>query len=139
MLKKYYYLIILLIIYLKLENAITIRSIAFSYTQENSFSSLIDQFNKHSKENNLDIEVKIELFTPANYSAEISDYGALIDSILRKKNKKFDLIFYDHAYTTRYGPYLLNLENRLPKDHIKMYESGIGSYICRFSDNWVSL
>ncbi|ORX51129.1 periplasmic binding protein-like II [Piromyces finnis] len=59
--------------------------------------------------------------------------------MLKKKEGKYDVIFYDNVYPIRFGPYLVDLRTVLPKEHIDMYSSGIASETCTYNDKWVGL
>ncbi|ORX46946.1 hypothetical protein BCR36DRAFT_413887 [Piromyces finnis] len=100
---------------------------------------MIDKFNSLSEEKGLDVEVKLNLLTLANATQLINDYGTTIETMLKKKNGKYDIIFYDNVYPVRYGPYLVDLRTVLPKEHIDMYSSGIASETCTYNDKWVGL
>jgi len=124
--------------------AITINAIAFSYYENNEiYTPMKDEFNKYSKENNLDIELNLNFLTNANGSNSIEEYESVVESLLKKKNSKkkkdIDIYFYDCAYTNKYGPYLINLHNILPKDHIDMYNPKILSETCLYEDYLVGL
>ncbi|ORY31687.1 hypothetical protein LY90DRAFT_76374 [Neocallimastix californiae] len=62
----------------------------------------------------------------------------MIESLL-KKSSKYDLYFYDNAYTQTYGPYLLDLKQYLPKEHIDIYNSELLSQSCEYENKLVGL
>ncbi|OUM56508.1 hypothetical protein PIROE2DRAFT_18865 [Piromyces sp. E2] len=132
--------ILLLLNYTHKCNAITINALAIS---ENgirySYESLKNEFKKYATENDLDIDLMIELHTNSNFTVLTSDFEQLIISLFKKKSTKYDIIFYDHIYTTKFGSYLENLKNYLPKNHIEMYESRILKITSFYGDQLVGL
>jgi len=98
---------------------------------------LINDFNEYSKNNGLNIYLDLTLFSKLNSTGGVEDYEAMLDSMFSKRPDKYDLIFYDHIYTTRFGPHLLNLKEILPQDHIDMYMEGIASQTCVYKDKIV--
>jgi len=102
---------------------------------------LIKQFNKFSKQNKLNINVHLNLFSEANSTTLVSDYESLLEASF-KMNKKFeyDIIFYDNVYTTRFGQHLANLKGLIPDELIDLYKPGIASRSCVYGkDKWVGL
>jgi len=80
----------------------------------------------------------------ANGTNAINDYGSMVETYLRKKDSKkkiviYDILFYDIVYSHRFGPYLLNLYDILPKDHIDMYHPKVIQESCNFKDKIVGL
>eukprot|EP00833_Pecoramyces_ruminatium_P000409 jgi/Orpsp1_1/1174441/evm.model.c7180000050111.1 len=67
------------------------------------------------------------------------DYGSMVESLLKRKSKKYDLFFYDNTYTPKFGPYLLNLNEWVSESHIKMFDQSIISQTCMHNDNLVGL
>ncbi|OUM58626.1 hypothetical protein PIROE2DRAFT_16031, partial [Piromyces sp. E2] len=118
---------------------LTIEAIAFSYTPYYVHAPLLKEFNKYSKENNLGIHVNLNLLTTANSTELIGDYGTTVEIMLKRKDGKYDLVFYDNVYPIRYGPYLVDLKTLLPPGHVEMYADSIASETCVFEDKWVGL
>ncbi|ORX46943.1 periplasmic binding protein-like II [Piromyces finnis] len=116
-----------------------VNAIAFTYNNEFEYTDLIKRFNILSKEKGLDVEVKLNLLTMANSTLLINDYGTTIETMLKKKEGKYDIIFYDNVYPVRFGPYLVDLKTVLPKGLIDNYSSGIASETCTYNDKWVGL
>jgi len=55
-----------------------------------------------------------------NSSKEVKDYRSTLDFILRKDYERYDIIFYDLIYSSRFGSNLLDLKNIIPEE-IKEY------------------
>ena len=101
---------------------------AIAFTQNGGgtlYSPIINEFNQLSKDQNLDISIKLNLLSSGNSTTSSVNYEELLDSIFKRKSKKYDLIFYDNIYTSKFEPYLLDLNNLLPEEHIKMYIPGV--------------
>ncbi|KAG4093703.1 hypothetical protein H8356DRAFT_1328924 [Neocallimastix lanati (nom. inval.)] len=100
---------------------ITFNALAFSYSEGTEvYSILINGFNKYSRQNNLDIDIHLNLLTIYNSSNEIKDYRSTLDFILQKDYERYDFIFYDLIYSSRFGSNLLDLKNIIPEE-IKEY------------------
>jgi len=105
------------------------------------YQELIGNFNKkYAKENNLDIELKLVLFdeTNSNYGEEF--YSTTVYSWLNRQTSKYDVYIYDPLFTRRYTPYLLDLQEYLPKEHMAMYTStSEAKNSCYYDEKWVGL
>lgn len=70
----------------------------------------------------------------------MTDYEELLDTLFLKKDTKYDLIFFNNIHTTRFGPHLLNLNDKLSDEIIDLYKFGIASQSCIYEeDEWVGL
>eukprot|EP00833_Pecoramyces_ruminatium_P001529 jgi/Orpsp1_1/1175561/evm.model.c7180000054357.1 len=63
----------------------------------------------------------------------------MVESLLIKKKDKYDLFFYDNAFTQKYGNYLLDLNDYLSKEDIEIYDSKLISEICTYENKLVGL
>jgi len=111
--------------------ATTENGVRFKYTP------MINEFNEYSKKNGLNITVELTLFSKLNSTLEVLDYEAHLNTLFSRKSNKYDLIFFDHIYTTVFGPHLLNLKEIISQDHIDMYMEGIASQTCVYKDELV--
>eukprot|EP00833_Pecoramyces_ruminatium_P008684 jgi/Orpsp1_1/1182716/evm.model.c7180000082382.1 len=100
---------------------------------------IVAEFNNFSKENNLDIEFSVEVFTTDNTTLAALGYESTIDYLLEKHSKKYDIIYYDVMYSPKYSPYFIDLSQYLSEDHIKMYSSGVAPDLCVYNGKWVGL
>ncbi|ORX46944.1 periplasmic binding protein-like II [Piromyces finnis] len=139
MIWSYILVFLTLFLYKIIECKNIVNAIAFTYNNEFEYIDSIRKFNILSEEKGLNVEVKLNLLTMANATQLINDYGTTVETMLKKKEGKFDIIFYDNIYPVRYGPYLVDLRTVLPKEHIDMYSSGIASETCVYGDKWVGL
>jgi len=103
------------------------------------YNSYVDIFNEYSENMGLNIKVKLILMTRSNSTDSLVNNGAMFESLLKKKNSKYDIFFYDGTFSHNYGPYLLNLNELLPKVHIDMYNKKILSQIGIYKDKIVGL
>ncbi|OUM61738.1 hypothetical protein PIROE2DRAFT_12195, partial [Piromyces sp. E2] len=121
-------------------NAIDLNAIAFTYDIDiQIYTYLVKHFNKYSKENELNITLHLNLITTSNSTSEINYYGSMLESLLLKHDVKYDFIFYDNIYSSRYGPHLLSLNELLTKRHINMYNTEITKQSCSYQDKLVGL
>ncbi|ORX75704.1 periplasmic binding protein-like II [Anaeromyces robustus] len=124
----------------KESNTTIINAIGFAFNEvAHLYSVLIDNFNNYSKENNLNIIINIDLFTRNNASLVESSFILTEESYLKRKSDKYDIYFYDNIYTPRLGPYLIDLNNYLSKQHIDMYDEKIISQIGYLNNKLVGL
>jgi len=98
-----------------------------------------DEFNEYSAKNNLNITIELDLLNFDNPSDSYSYFKFLAESSLKKSNngisnKKFDVYYYSNRYTKLYAPYLLDLNDNLPKEHIEMYNSKVIKETCSYKD-----
>eukprot|EP00833_Pecoramyces_ruminatium_P004175 jgi/Orpsp1_1/1178207/evm.model.c7180000064420.1 len=77
--------------------------------------------------------------TNLNFTVTMGNSSEMIESLLKKRNNKYDIYFYDNMYAKRYCPYLLDLKKKLPRDHLMMYDEHIISEICGCQDKIVGL
>ncbi|ORX86586.1 hypothetical protein BCR32DRAFT_240855 [Anaeromyces robustus] len=114
---------------------------AFAYTVDFNgigFKLYVDGFNEYAKDNNLDIHINLNLMTHNNSTISIQNSSLMVESLLKKKKNKYDIYFFDNTYTRQYCSYLLDLNVRLPKEHIEMYDKNILSQVCRCEDKLVA-
>ncbi|ORX79009.1 periplasmic binding protein-like II [Anaeromyces robustus] len=132
-------LIQLLLLY-KFVDAITLNAIASSFTDESqTYTLIIDEFNKYAEENNIDIKVELNLLTNSNSTFSTVDFGSLIESLLKKNNSKYDIFFYDNLYLSRFGPHLLDLNIHLSKEHLDLYNPNVLKQSCEYKNKIVGL
>jgi len=114
---------------------------ALAFTPHNEleiYSYLIKNFNEYSKNNGLDITIKLNLFSPSNSTTNTYDFYTLMDSFLLRKSNKYDLYFYNSIYTWSFEHHFLNLKELLPKDHVDMY-TDIDSEMFSYNNKLVGL
>ncbi|OUM67968.1 hypothetical protein PIROE2DRAFT_4379, partial [Piromyces sp. E2] len=104
-----------------------------------AFTAYVDEFNQYAKQNNLDINLKMNLLTINNFSVSMENTNIMYESIFNKKNSAYDLFFYDASWTHKYCPYFVDLSKYLDEDHIKMYDENVVSQLCRCGDSLIGL
>jgi len=107
--------------------------------RKTSYTTIVSQFNDYSKEKGLNIELNIEVFSPSNSSSFSVEFGSVLDHILKKRNKKYDIIFYDSMYFSKYSPHLVDLKEYIPDDQIALFSDKIVSQSCLYEDRLVGL
>jgi len=91
---------------------------------DDAFKALINEFNKYSDERNLGIELVMTYFTDSNDNIGYNDYSSTL-SLFTKKNNKYDVFAYDPLYLNIFSPYLLELDEYLPKELMDLYSSEV--------------
>jgi len=125
---KFSNIIVFLFVLINIGNAVDINAIALSVNGGGNFyGSMVDDFNRYSKNNNLDITLNLNLLSFSNATSTVTDYESELKDLFQRKSKKYDIIFYDNIYSQRFGSYLVDLKNILPKNHIDMYMNEITS------------
>ncbi|OUM58475.1 hypothetical protein PIROE2DRAFT_16237, partial [Piromyces sp. E2] len=121
-------------------NAVTIKAIAYTYTEEiHIYTPLVNKFNNFSNENKLNITLELIVFTPMNSSANVDDFESAIETILNKNPDKYDIYFYDNIYSKKFGTYLIDLKEELPEEHINEYNPNFLSQACSCNNKIVGL
>ena len=105
---------------------ITITSIAYTYYLDNQiYTPLVDEFNKYSKQNNLDINLTLKSMTTENFSLSIENSQMMFDNLVRRKKSQYDIYIYDAAWTPKYCSHFIDLSKELSKSHIKYFNDSI--------------
>ena len=102
-------------------------------------SAYVDDFNQYTKENNINIQAELTLMTINTVSNSLGNSYLMIEQLLKKKNNKYDIYFYDVSYGKQYSPYLIDLKKVLPEEHINMYNKYILAEICINDDKLIGL
>ncbi|ORX83231.1 periplasmic binding protein-like II [Anaeromyces robustus] len=118
---------------------IVLNAVAYADGKFNEiYLSMVNDFNEYSEKNNLNITVKINVHSTADLK-NFESFAFSVESLLIKKSNKYDIYYYDNSYTQKYGPYLLDLKEYLPEEHIKMYNQEIVEKSCIYKDKLVGL
>ncbi|KAG4085088.1 periplasmic binding protein-like II [Neocallimastix lanati (nom. inval.)] len=132
--------IFILLLCLGIGESVRLDTLALSLDGNNDlFTNFIKDFNSFSSENNLNINVKLNLFSNLNSTINYNDYASMIEVLLKRNSRKYDIYLYDNIYTENYGKYLIDLKKYLPEDHIKMYDSNVLSQTCSYNNKLVGL
>ncbi|OUM59998.1 hypothetical protein PIROE2DRAFT_14335 [Piromyces sp. E2] len=100
---------------------------------------MVNSFNEYSTKNDLDIEIHLDLFTPANATRHTEDFCSVIDQFLQKRSTKYDIYFYNNIYTSRFEPHFVDLNELLPKNHTDMYVDAQTSESYSFNNKLIGL
>ncbi|ORX82973.1 periplasmic binding protein-like II [Anaeromyces robustus] len=123
-----------------LGDEIILNALAYSFEEEDIlYTPLIKKFNEYSKNNNLNITLNLNLFSPSNSTIEANDFGTTVEALLSRKTNKYDIYFYDNVYTKKYGKHFINLEEKIPKDHMELFSSDLNYQLCTSDNRWVGL
>ncbi|ORX81333.1 periplasmic binding protein-like II, partial [Anaeromyces robustus] len=122
MIQMSFIILVFFLLFINDVNSIILNALAFTDNLDvQIYSYLVNEFNDYSKKNNIDITLKLTLFTPSNSTIETIDFFSLVDSYLLKKSTRYDIYFYENIYTTKFEPHFINLKEWMPKSHIDMY------------------
>ena len=117
-----------------------INIIAFTVEQNGPMlEAYVEGFNQYTMENNIDITADINLMTINSVANSLANSYLMIESLLKKKTNKYDIYFYDVSYGKQYSPYLLDLREVLPEEHINMYNELILKEICTYNGKLIGL
>jgi len=110
-----------------------------SFTLDNSplfnKEEMENEFTEYAKKNNLNFKIDLETLSYEKPSDSYSFFKLFVEQSLKKHNNNTrDIYFYDSKYSNLYGPYLLNLLDKIPKEHIEKYDSKIINEECTFED-----
>ncbi len=96
----------------------------------------VDEFNEYSLKNKLNITLNLTLDLP---TTEVDYFKSMVESLLLKRSTKYDMYIYDSSYTMKYGEYLLDLNNRIPDAHIKLFYPDVLSGSCMYKNKLVGI
>ncbi|ORX85085.1 hypothetical protein BCR32DRAFT_265919 [Anaeromyces robustus] len=137
---NYYIILIIILICIDIGKSVDINTIIFSESGAYYvFPDIVNDFNKYSKINNLNININLSSITRTNFTHSAEDYESLLDYLFIKKSNKYDLVLYDSIHKTRFGPHLLNLKDRLSHEHVEMYMEGIANQTCIYNNKLIGM
>jgi len=124
-------------------NATLINILTYSFDEYSTSQNYIleKEFNDYAEVNNLNVTVKFEVMIFENPSEAYENFKLVAETSLKKTNnhKKYDMYFYDNKYTNIYGPYLLDLKNLVPKEHVDIFNPDIIRDSCVYKDKLIGL
>jgi len=100
---------------------------------------MADDFNKYAEEKQWDISINMVIYKSYENFTNQESFATAVDQLLKKKSNKYDLYYYDNAYTPQYGKYLLDLRKYLPKEYIDMYQPKLIEKTCEYENKLVGL
>ncbi|ORX51096.1 hypothetical protein BCR36DRAFT_397296 [Piromyces finnis] len=119
---------------------ITVNFYTFSYEDKCEYlEEITNDFNDYSKKNGLDIHLNRILLSPRNISVYVNDYDSTVESILKKKNKSYDLFMISAVYTNFFDPYVENLRYYVSEETLESYLHGISSSLGIINDKIIGL
>jgi len=102
---------------------VTIRFFTDTYSRlDDAFNFMINSFNRYANETNKDIQLQLTYFTDVSNVVGYNDYSSTL-GLLGKKNSKYDIFAYDANYLSAFSPYLMELDEYLPKNFTDLYSS----------------
>jgi len=119
---------------------VKINGLAFTYNERVQFyTRLMNEFNRYAEKNNLNIKFQLTTLTPNNSTSYLNNYSNMIENLLFRNSVKYDIYFYYGSYTEKYGPYFVNLEKYLSKEHIEKFDKDVIKNVCLYNNVIVGL
>ncbi|KAG4089319.1 periplasmic binding protein-like II [Neocallimastix lanati (nom. inval.)] len=103
-----------------------------------SYDKIIDEFNKYSVNNNLNITLAMNFLSKENSTVGVTDYESSVEYILSKRSDKYDIIFFDNIFTSKFAPDFLILDDYIPKEYIDMYKNSKIFQTCYYKNKLVA-
>ncbi|ORX83696.1 periplasmic binding protein-like II, partial [Anaeromyces robustus] len=105
------------------------------------YHAVADDFELHKKELGLEnVKLDMTVFSSENITFDIADYESVIDSLLAKNTKKYDIFTYDPLYIEKYSENFMDVKDLVPKEHLELYSHGDAKKTCVNSKNeWIGL
>jgi len=99
----------------------------------------VDEFNKYSKKNGLNIRLNLNAYTKNNSTATVESYEAVLESQMNTHSTEYDLYYYDNIFTKKFGPHLLPLNEYIPPSIFDLYKNGVAKQNSIYDNKWVAL
>ncbi|ORX34621.1 periplasmic binding protein-like II [Piromyces finnis] len=121
-------------------NSVKIKAISYAYSERlNLLTPIVDEFNKYSKKQNLDIQIELTILAPENSTSSIDDYASIVGTLLARQSTKYDLIFYYASFSEVYGEHFVPLNGLISEEHINMFDKNIISKTCTWNKKVIGL
>jgi len=119
---------------------ITLNALGISLSDNSEFyNSLLREFNRYSKEQELNIDINLITLSDSNSSVSLVDSIALIGQLYAKKQIKYDIVFYYNLDLQNFDKYFVDLSRWIDPDILQMYDPNIVSDICKKNNKLVGL
>jgi len=73
-----------------------------------------------------------------NSTVGVTDYESSVEYILSKRSDKYDIIFFDNIFTSKFAPDFLILDDYIPKEYIDMYKNSKIFQTCYYKNKLVA-
>jgi len=119
---------------------IQLTALGYSYSEDSQFyTSLIDKFNKYSKDNDLDIEVQLVYLSSVNVTGYYKDYDSFLEALFKKKDDRYDIYFYETTDIFNYDKYMIDLNEFISEENLNMFDQKIIQDFCTENGKLVGL
>jgi len=102
---------------------IDINAISFDVDSNGSFLKLVNDFNRYSKNNNLDINLELILFTSENATVSNDGGKVTIQSLLQSRSSKYDIYFFHYSNVHEFSEHLMDLNGYISQETIDLYNT----------------
>jgi len=114
--------------------------LGYSYSEDSQFyTSLINKFNKYSKDNDLDIEVQFVFLSSVNVTGYYKDYDSFLEALFKKKDDRYDIYFYETTDIFNYDKYMIDLNEFISEENLNMFDQKIIQDFCTENGKLVGL
>ncbi len=100
------------------------------------YTSVLREFNEYSVRENLNIELDLNVLSSGNstIAASPSNFVSLLGTLYRKKEIKYDIIFYFNFFIDSLDKYFVDFNKYIKGDHMKLFDPQVLSLTCTKSD-----
>jgi len=121
-------------------NAIQLKALGYTLSEDSQFyTSLINKFNKYSKENDLDIEVQLIYLSSVNVTGYYKDYDSFLEALFMKNDDRYDIYFYEITNNFNYDKYMIDLSELISEENLNMFDPEIIQDFCTENGKLVGL
>jgi len=119
---------------------IQLTALGYSYSEDSQFyTSLIDKFNKYSKDNDLDIEVQLVYLSSVNVTGYYKDYDSFLEALFKKKDDRYDIYFYETTDIFNYDKYMIDLNEFISEENLNIFDPEIIHDMCTENGKLIGL
>jgi len=123
--------------YIELTNGIELNALVdMDQTMVEVYHYMVNSFNEYAKDNDLDINLKLTVFTQTNSTTNTND---TIKGLLNNKLTKYDLYIYDNKNSANYVDYFINLYDYLTEGYISLFNDRVISDSCVYHNKLFGL
>ncbi|KAG4085823.1 periplasmic binding protein-like II [Neocallimastix lanati (nom. inval.)] len=121
----------------ELTNGIELNALVdMDQTMVEVYHYMVNSFNEYAKDNDLDINLKLTVFTQTNSTTNTND---TIKGLLNNKSTKYDLYIYDNKNSANYVDYFINLYDYLTEGYISLFNDRVISDSCVYHNKLFGL
>ncbi|KAG4090271.1 periplasmic binding protein-like II [Neocallimastix lanati (nom. inval.)] len=109
------------------------------FSNDDIFYSIEKGFNDYSRKQNLNITLKINLFSNKNSTQQSDNTLSSTEQLLNRKSQKYDLYAFNSVYLSDLSKHFMDLKELLPSELIDSFSKNNIYDICVYNDKWIGL